>query len=109
MRTTYRAADVPATSRKDYWNHVTVTVLGQIDLRVIGDVDVRDQLVVGEIGVVRVGMLSPHQPGGARLTGKSVRDQDGDFCQIDILARGEGVVAQNGREAHLRPGDLTFV
>ena len=29
--------------------------------------------------------------------------------QIDILARGEGVVAQNGREAHLRPGDLTFV
>lgn len=109
MSTTYRAADVPATSRKDYWNHVTVATLGQVGLRVTGDIDVRDHLVVGEMGVVRVGMLSAHQPGGAELTANSIRHQDADVCKIDILAHGQGVVAQNGREAHLQPGDLTFV
>jgi AraC-like DNA-binding protein len=109
VTSTFRAADVPATSRNDYWNHVAMTAVGVMDLRVTSEVDVRDQLLVGELGAVRVGKMSTYQEGGARRTAKLIRQDDPDFCKIDILARGQGVVAQDRREALLRPGDLVFV
>jgi hypothetical protein len=110
VTTTFRAADVPATSRNDYWNHIALTAVGVMDLRVTSEVDVRDQLVVGELGAVRVGKMSSHREGGARRTTKLIREDDNpDVCKVDILARGRGVVAQDGREAPLRPGDLVFV
>src|SRR4029453_4961462 len=34
---------------------------------------------------------------------------DLEVCKIDVLARGRGVVAQDGREASLGPGDFSFV
>jgi AraC-binding-like domain len=86
-----------------------MTAVGVMDLRVTSEVDVRDQLLVGELGAVRVGKMSTYQEGGARRTAKLIRQDDPDFCKIDILARGQGVVAQDRREALLRPGDLVFV
>jgi AraC-like DNA-binding protein len=105
----FRAADEPTTSRRDYWQHVVGTALGPVDLRVAGAVDVHDRLVLGELGAVRVGVLSATQPGGASRAARHIRDTDPDFCKIDILVQGHGVVAQDGREAVLRPGDFTFV
>ncbi len=105
----FRAADEPTTSRRDYWKHVVGTALGPVDLRLAGAVDVHDRLVLGELGAVRVGMLSAARPGGASRAAKHIRDSDPDFCKIDILVDGHGVVAQDGREAELRPGDFTFV
>ncbi len=53
--------------------------------------------------------MSAYQPGGARRTAKHIRQDDPDYCKIDILARGEGVVVQDGREASLRRGDFVSV
>jgi AraC-like DNA-binding protein len=105
----FNAADEPATSRRDYWQHVVGTAMGPVDLRVAGTVDVHDRLVLGELGAVRVGVLSAAQPGGASRAAKHIRDSDPDFCKIDILVHGHGMVAQDGREAVLRPGDFTLV
>lgn len=109
MTITFRAGDEPATSRREYWQHVAVTALGPLDVLVNGEIDSADRLVVGELGTVRVGQLSAHQSGGARRMARHIRQEDPDFCKIDILARGGGAVVQDGREAVLRPGDFTFV
>jgi AraC-like DNA-binding protein len=105
----FRAADEPTVSRRDYWQHVVGTALGPVDLRVAGTVDVHDRLELGELGAVRVGVLSSAQPGGASRAARHIRGSDPDLCKVDILVQGHGVVAQDGREAALRPGDFTFV
>ena len=107
MTTTFRARDEPAVSRKDYWQHAFAELMCPIEI--LGEVHRSDRLGFGELGSVRVGTLTAHRGGGARWTARQIRRTDPDFCKVDILAAGRGVVAQDGREAHLRPGDLTFV
>jgi AraC-like DNA-binding protein len=106
---TFRAAAEPAASRRDYWQHVVSTAIGPVDLQVLGDVGDRDRLVVGDLGAVRVGALDASYPGGASRRARHIRLADPDVCKIDVVARGNGVVEQDGREAVLRAGDLTFV
>jgi AraC-like DNA-binding protein len=106
---TFRADAEPAASRRDYWQHVVSTAIGPIDIQVLGDVGDRDRLVVGDLGAVRVGALEASYPGGATRRARHIRLDDPDVCKIDVVARGDGVVEQDGREAGLRAGDLTFV
>jgi AraC-like DNA-binding protein len=106
---TFRADAESATSRRDYWQHVVSTVIGPIDIQVLGDVGERDRLVVGDLGAVRVGALEASYPGGASRRARHIRLDDPDVCKIDVVARGHGVVEQDGREADLHAGDLTFV
>ena len=103
-----RAADAPARSRADRWRQVLDHTLGPLALRP-GGVDRRDRLLVGDAGAVRVAELTAVQPGGADRTSRHIRRLDLDVCKIDVLAQGRGVVAQDGREASLGPGDLAFV
>ena len=109
MTVVLRATDVPVPSRMEYWRHVLDGTLGPLEVRQPGGLDVRDQLRLGEAGVVRVGELSTGRPGGASRTGRHIRRSDLDVCKVDVLARGRGVVQQDGREAELGPGDLTLV
>jgi AraC-like DNA-binding protein len=67
------------------------------------------RLVLGSAGPVAVGELSHDGEGGARRTIRHIRRSDPELCKIDVLARGHGVIEQGGREAELRPGDLTLV
>jgi AraC-like DNA-binding protein len=106
---TFRASAEPEASRREYWQHVVSTAIGPIDLQILGDVDAGDRLVVGDLGAVRVGALDASYPGGARRRAKHIRLDDPDVCKIDVVVRGHGVVEQDGREAVLRSGDLTFV
>ena len=110
MSVLVRAGDVPVASRMDYWQHVVDTTLGPLEVqRPPGGLDGRDQLIVGDAGAVRVAELTSGQPGGASRTAEHVRRSDLDVCKIDVLASGRGVVAQDGRQAALAPGDLTLV
>jgi AraC-like DNA-binding protein len=104
-----RADDVPATSRVDYWRHVVNEALGPLDLRLPSGPDLRDELLVGDAGAVRVAQLSTPTAGGASRTAKHIRQSDLELCTIDVLARGRGVVAQDGRQAILTPGDFALV
>jgi AraC-like DNA-binding protein len=110
MTVLIRAGDVPATSRMDYWRQVVDTTLGPLEvLEPPGGLDGRDQLLLGDAGAVRVAELTTSQPGGASRGAKHVSRSDLDLCKVDVLASGRGVVAQDGRQAFLTPGDLTFV
>jgi len=74
-----------------------------------GPLDVPDRLVATEVGAVRVGELLASKPGGARRTARHVRRAAPELYKVDVLAHGGGVIAQDGREARLGRGDLSFV
>jgi AraC-like DNA-binding protein len=109
MTVVVRATDVPVPSRMEYWQHVLEGTLGPLEVRQPGGLGVRDRLRLGDAGVVRVGELSTGRPGGASRNRRHIRRSDLDVCKVDVLARGRGVVQQDGREAELGPGDLTLV
>jgi AraC-like DNA-binding protein len=104
-----RADDVPATSRVDYWRHVVDEALGPLDLRLPSGPDLRDELLIGDAGAIRVAQLSTPTAGGASRTAKHIRQSDLELCTIDVLAWGRAVVAQDGRQAVLTPGDFALV
>jgi AraC-like DNA-binding protein len=104
MSVVFQASDEPVGSRTEYWRHVLAETLVPLD-----PVDVPDRLVAAEVGAVRVGELLARKPGGARRTARHVRRSAPELYKFDVLVDGDGVVAQDGREARLRRGDLTFV
>jgi AraC-like DNA-binding protein len=104
MSTVFANDDVPLASRAEYWRHVLGDAL--VPLEPSG---VPDRLVVGDVGPITVGELSHRGSGGAKRTTWDIRRSDPELCKIDVVARGQGVIRQGGREAQLRPGDLTLV
>jgi AraC-like DNA-binding protein len=108
MSTLVTASDVPVAARRDHWLHTLDEAIGPLDLRT-ERLDSRDWLRCGQLGAVRVVQLSGSSAGVARLTPSGVRRADPDVCKVDVLARGHGVVEQDGRQARLEPGDFTFI
>ncbi|MFI5897827.1 helix-turn-helix domain-containing protein [Actinoplanes sp. NPDC051513] len=108
MSTTFRTADAPAASREDYWHHVVTSALGPLDLHIDSPLDAGDELTLGGVGGVRVGVLEASAAQVSR-TSRHIKQSDPDFCKVDLLVRGGGVIQQDEREARLRPGDLTLV
>jgi AraC-like DNA-binding protein len=104
MSTVFRASDEHAASREERWRHVLGESVGELETH-----GVPDRFVAGEIGALRIGELSASEAGGGKRTAAHVRRSDPDVCKIDVLAGGNGVVEQGGREAGLGPGDFTFV
>lgn len=68
-----------------------------------------DQVRAADLGAVRVGELSASRPGGADRTRRHIQVMDADLCKVDVVAQGEFVIEQDGRQALLRAGDFTFV
>jgi AraC-like DNA-binding protein len=103
-----RPADEPAAPDTSFWHRVVSAMLGLGEVIPDG-VDGSDQITLGELGAVRIGTLSARRAGGGAWTTRHIRQSNPDICKIDIVAAGRVIVAQDGREARLRPGDLTFV
>jgi AraC-like DNA-binding protein len=104
MRAVFANADVPVGSRAEYWRHVLGDAMVPVE-----PLGVPDRLVVGDVGSVAVGELAHRGNGGAMRTTRHIRRSDPELVKIDVVARGHGVIAQGGREARLRAGDLTLV
>ena len=68
-----------------------------------------DRLRVAPAGPALVGELVQHTPGGATRTRRHALGVEREAVKVDVLAAGEGVIEQDGRRAHMRPGDLTLV
>jgi AraC-like DNA-binding protein len=108
MPTVFASDDVPVAARNEYWRHVLSDAL--VPLEPVGPPDAPGlRLVLGSAGAVAVGELSHRGAGGARRTIRHIRRSDPELCKVDVIARGHGVIEQGGREAALRPGDLTLV
>jgi AraC-like DNA-binding protein len=108
MSVVFRADAEPLTSRADYWQHVLEDTFGPAELRVYGELGSGDRLRVGDAGVVRVFELSISGRNEAERARSHIRRLDRELYKIHVQARGRSVVEQDGRQAVLAPGDLTF-
>jgi AraC-like DNA-binding protein len=108
MSIVFRAEDVPARSRVDYWRHVAGETIVPLDLRIPGAPDFRSRVRTGDVGAVRVTeVMAPT----AELwrTAKLIRRSDPGLYKIDVVAGGHMAVDQDRRQACLGPGDFTLV
>lgn len=105
MSVVFRVGDVPAASRVDYWRHVVDDKIVPMDVRFDDDVELRNQMVVGDIGAVQVTDIEDGS-GEAVRTRKHIRRSDPELYQILVQVRGHVLAEQDGRVARLGPGDL---
>jgi len=109
MSVVLRTGDVPVRARAEYVHEVVGAARGPLDVRTGDGNEVPDQVRATELGAVRVGELSASRPGGADRRRRHIRMLDADLCKVDVVAQGEVVVEQDGRQARLRTGDFAFV
>ena len=111
------STDEPVSSRLEHWRHVVDETFGPALLRPPSRTHVPQQLVVGDVGAVRVSELRIAYPTRsadrcqAARTPRLIRqsDPEPERYRVDLLVRGQMVVEQAGREAALEPGDFTVV
>jgi AraC-like DNA-binding protein len=113
MSVVLRADDVPAAARAEYVREVVGAALGPLEVRTGDGDEPPDQVRAAELGAVRgavrVGELSASRPGGADRRRRHIQEMDADLCKVDLVARGELLLEQDGRQARLRAGDFAFV
>src|SRR5918993_1047007 len=118
MTVVFQASDdQPIVSRLERWRHVVDETFGPALLRPPSRTHVPQQLVVGDVGAVRVSELRIAYPTAsadrcqAARTPRLIRqsDPDPERYRVDLLVRGQLVVEQAGREAALEPGDFALV
>jgi AraC-like DNA-binding protein len=109
MSMVLRADDVPAVARAEYVREVVGAALGPLEVRTGDGNAVPDQVRAADLGAVRVGELSASRPGGADRRRRHIQAMDADLCKVDVVARGEVVVEQDGRQVRLHAGAFAFV
>jgi AraC-like DNA-binding protein len=109
MSVVLRADDVAAGARSEYFHEVVGAAVGPLEVREGNGNALPDQVRAADLGAVHVGELSASRPGGADRTRRHIQATDADLCKVDVVAQGEFVIEQDGRQAHLRGGDFTFV
>jgi hypothetical protein len=106
MKQVYRAEDEPVSSRADYWQHVVDRTAVPMDLRP-EDPAFRSRVVTGALGAATVTDVTDG-PGEAIRTTLHVRRSPMDMYQLFVQVRGQTVAEQDGRQARLKPGDLSL-
>ena len=107
--------DSPAALSLEHWLQVVDETFGSMHLRPPAHNQLPEQLVVGDVGAVRVSQLRmawgtrSSEPCQAARTPRLIRQSDSEQYRVDLLVRGHMVVEQAGRQATLRPGDFTIV
>jgi len=103
-----RAEDEPVATRLDYLQAAVRDSIAPFDLQVDAGPDFSHQVLTGTIGELQVTSVSGPSLEAARSR-RLIRESDQELFKIDVQARGQSVVLQDGREAVLRPGDFTLV
>jgi hypothetical protein len=114
MTIVFRAQDEPADTRIDHWLKVVDETLGPVKLRPPSAEHQPQQLLVGDVGAVRVaettvGWVGTSGRCEAARTPRLISRSDPGSYKVDVVTGGRMVVQQDGREAELRPGDLTLL
>jgi AraC-like DNA-binding protein len=111
MAMVLRADEAPAKSRVADWCDRIAGIIGPHEVRAPCGIDAGDRLVVFDVGPVLVGDMSSGRPVWVHRSRRNIlrSDSEDDLCKVHVMARGRGVVRQDGREADLGSGDLAFV
>ncbi|MGH9212859.1 MAG: helix-turn-helix domain-containing protein [Acidimicrobiales bacterium] len=108
MSIVIRAEDEPVATRLDYVRHAVGDTIVPFDLRVDAEPDFSSQVVADAAGTLQMATVTG-PPMEAARTPLLIRRSDPELFKIDVQTRGHSVFEQDGREAVLRPGDVTFV
>jgi AraC-like DNA-binding protein len=109
MSAVFRALDVPAADREEYWRDVIARQWAPIDHRLDDPPGADDELVVGRLGAVHVAELGTG-PGRVRRTDRHVRQVEGpDRCLVITQVRGIELVGHDDVLTELRPGDFSLL
>jgi len=107
MSVVYRTDDTPPTSRVDRWEQLIGDALLPLRGRHDGR-EFRARLTTGRIGAVRVAEATT--PAGQCFRSARMIDAASEaLYQVDVISRGEVVLAQSDRRARLSAGDLALV
>lgn len=109
MSVLVRATDVPVASRTEYLHEGLRAVLGPLDIRTDEGSELPDQVRAAHLGALHVGELWASRPGGADRTRRHSQLMGADLVKVDVVARGEVEIEQDGRQARLHAGDYAFV
>jgi AraC-like DNA-binding protein len=107
MSTVFSTCHVPVDARVDYWQQVIDRTLMPLRGRHQRK-DFRAQLVTGDVGSVRVAEATT-PAGECYRTPKLVRGADHDRYQVDVVASGNVIVEQDGRQSRLGAGDIALL
>ena len=106
MKQVYRAEDEPVSSRADYWQHVVDRTAVQMDVRP-EDPAFRSRVVTGALGAA-TGHRGDGRAGEAIRTTLHVRRSPHGHVPAFVQVRGQTMAEQDGRQARLKPGDLSL-
>jgi AraC-like DNA-binding protein len=102
----FRTRTLAPEERAQAWEHALAELWLPHTGRVDGELDA--SLMAGRAGPVQaVEIAAP--AGVCERSALMIRPEDRDLYEIDVVADGQVTVEQDGRVAHLQPGDLAFV
>jgi AraC-like DNA-binding protein len=98
---------VPPGQRFAYWKHLVSSAFVPLEVYCSRADDFRGQLRGCELGSLRFVEVTA-EPHTARRTPRLVRSDPADCYKIGLQLRGTSVLAQDGKEAMLAPGDFAL-
>ncbi|WP_254886058.1 helix-turn-helix domain-containing protein [Streptomyces sp. NA02950] len=100
-------ASVPAADRLAYWHEVIERTCVPLDITPIADEPFRGMVTTDRLGCLQISTVEG-DANRVRRTARLIAKAEGEHVNLGVQGRNSGVVAQDGREALLGPGDLTF-
>ncbi|MDF5754656.1 helix-turn-helix domain-containing protein [Spongiactinospora sp. TRM90649] len=108
MAVLIRTSDVPAASRHDAWRAVVCDTLGPLDLRIAQGRPLSGQIDGGRLGPLAVGRVRTTTPHSVHRTRGLIRGDAPELYRVVLAVSGSPIVAQDDRDARLRPGEFAF-
>ncbi|MBO3749841.1 helix-turn-helix domain-containing protein [Streptosporangiaceae bacterium NEAU-GS5] len=107
MAVLIRAQDVPAAKRVDAWLSVVCDTLGPLDVRMDPDAPLLGQIEAARLGPLGVGRIMTSTPHAVHRTPGLIRRDASELYRVVLVVSGTAHLAQDGRSARLRGGDMT--
>jgi len=106
MATLIRTSDLPSARRHDAWRHVVGDILGPLDVRIDMEAPLRGQIEAGQLGPVGVGRIRTSTPHSVHRTAGLIQRDGPDLYRAVLAVAGSPLLAQDGREVRLKPGEF---
>ncbi|HVL82914.1 MAG TPA: hypothetical protein VM367_01270, partial [Pseudonocardia sp.] len=98
---------IGSTDRLDVWRDLIREHFVALDIDADRDATFAGAVRSTELGHLKVASVDSRTQGCHRTPGLARRDSQ-VYLQVGLVARGEAVLRQDGREAALRPGDFAI-
>jgi AraC-like DNA-binding protein len=105
MPDSVRTATVPARDRFDFWRQVVSDTFVPLEAWRTGKGAFRGELRGASLGALRFYQVSSDSH-AVRRTPRLISASPGEYFKVGLQRRGRSVLAQDGREAALSPGDF---